>query len=53
MSKQNECFGCDYNDPDFGCTMDSSEMWYACKVYGESDEELKREFDEQEERHDE
>lgn len=50
-SEQDECTGCDYNDPDVGCTMDSSEMWYACKANGESEEELNREFERQEKRH--
>lgn len=27
---ENECMMCDFNDPDFGCTCPSSEMWYAC-----------------------
>lgn len=53
MSEIDECFGCDFNDPDVGCTMYSSEMWYACKAHGESNEELRREFEEQEARHDE
>ena len=28
----NPCLGCGFNDPDFGCTCPSNEMWYACPL---------------------
>lgn len=36
----NECFNCDCYDEDYGCTMPSCDKWYACPVYGLSEEEL-------------
>lgn len=29
---EKECMMCDFNDPDFGCTCPSSEMWYTCSL---------------------
>ena len=36
----NECLTCDCYDEDMGCTMPSCDKWYACPVYGLSEEEL-------------
>ena len=37
----NPCLGCDAYDPDFGCTMPSIDMWYACPIESETEENKK------------
>lgn len=32
MSIYKHCYKCDCYDPDTGCTMPSSDKWYACPV---------------------
>lgn len=28
----NPCIGCGFDDPDYGCTCPSSDLWYACPL---------------------
>lgn len=46
QKETNPCFGCDCNDPDYGCTMPSIDKWYACPLEAD-EEELKKMFSEE------
>lgn len=32
------CYGCDFNDPDLGCSCPVDEMWYVCPLEPEPTE---------------
>ena len=42
MSREvNPCLSCNAYDSDFGCTMPSVDMWYACPIESETEENQK------------
>ena len=42
MSREvNPCLDCGAYDPDFGCMMPSTDMWYACPIESETEENQK------------
>ena len=42
---KNECWGCDFNDPDYGCTCPPGEEWYACGQSNPTEEDFKQPTD--------
>lgn len=42
---KNECWGCDFNDPDYGCTCPPGEEWYACGRSNPTEEDFKQPTD--------
>ena len=48
MMRDDPCFGCGCNDPDFGCTMPSIDKCYACPLEADEDE-LKEIFEKERE----
>ena len=42
---KNECLGCDFNDPDYGCTCPPGEEWYACGLSNPTEEDFKQPTD--------
>ena len=39
--KKNDCFGCGFNDEEYGCTCPSHDMWYACPIESVKPENIK------------
>lgn len=37
---EKECYGCDFNDPDYGCTCPPGEEWYACGLSNPTEEDF-------------